>query len=148
MFTKEMSNSRWIDFVGTKKSSNISIFSANSTHLTKSTKIPPTNTISPKNGTKDIEDADNITELITFIFTRFSFHWFLLSSFLLVFGDTCQIWYFSRDYNDSNEIFYSTLKRQQLNWIYRKIITTIIHSDFPFTHDGNDNIFFVRISSQ
>lgn len=49
------------------------------THFTKSTITPPTKTISPKNGTSDdIDDADSITELITFISLRFFFYFFLI----------------------------------------------------------------------
>lgn len=47
------------------------------THLTKSTKIPPTNMIKPIKGTiLEIDEAVNTTELITFIVLSLTINFF------------------------------------------------------------------------
>lgn len=94
------------------------------THLTKSTKIPPTKITSPINGTiLEIDDAVNTTELMTFIidnfvvvfvvsksffFQEFIFLWFFFNSlsihFLLVISNL----------NDLNFLFHSQHSRNRL----------------------------------
>lgn len=74
------------------------------THFTKSTKTPPKNIIQPTRGARfDIDEADNITELITFIFLCFcsvctwTKIYFLISSLYHFF---LQITYFSLSLSD------------------------------------------------
>lgn len=105
------------------------------THFTKSTKTPPTKTISPKNGTSDdIDDADSITELITFISLYLFFSlFFSFSQLRLALFPTHE---FSNTRKFSTFIFLLRFTRTRLAARIREIFISFCYSANSYAHSN------------